>query len=145
MFHTSSYKFSNATLSSVNIGYASLHCNSQSVGSYTNDDVSFYNMFANYFVSKIDSFKAAITSQLLLFDPVCSLPSLQLLEPVISLEDSKLLSIIPPKSCLDYIPILPSLNSTLLYYLTSLLTWLICPSVRALFRPSLSTLLSLHF
>jgi len=68
------------------------------------------NMFANYFVSKIDSLKAAITSQLIdivppLLDPVCSLPSLQLLEPVTSFEVCKLLSIIPPKSCcVDYIP-----------------------------------------
>jgi len=50
----------------------------------TNDDVSFCNLFANYFVSKIDSLKAAITSQLIdiappPLDPVCSLPSLQLL------------------------------------------------------------------
>jgi len=68
-------------------------------------------MFANYFVSKIDSLKAAITSQLIdiappPLNPVCSLPSMLLLEPVTSLEVSKLLSIIPPKSCcLDYIPI----------------------------------------
>jgi len=79
----------------------------------TNDDVSFCYMFAQYFVSKIDSLKAAITShcsQLIniappSLDPVCSLPSLQLLEPVTSFEVSKPLSIIPPKSCcLDYIP-----------------------------------------
>jgi len=38
-------------------------------------------------------------------DPVCSYPSLQLLEPVTFLQVSKLLSSIPPKSCcLDYIP-----------------------------------------
>jgi len=67
-------------------------------------------MFANYFVFKIDSLKAAITSQLIdiappPLHPVCCLPSLQLLEPVTSFEVSKLLSIIPPKSCcLDYIP-----------------------------------------
>jgi len=37
-------------------------------------------------------------------DPVCSYPSLQLLEPVTSLEVSELFSTIPPKSCcLDYI------------------------------------------
>ena len=41
--------------------------------------------------------------------------------------------------------LLPSLNNALLFSLTSLLTWLICPSVRALFRSSLSTLLSLNF
>jgi len=67
-------------------------------------------MFANYFVSKIDSVKAAITSQLSdiappPLDPVCSLSSLQLLEPITSFEVSKLLSIIPPTSCcLGYIP-----------------------------------------
>jgi len=47
---------------------------------------------------------------------------------------------------LSIIFLLPSLNRALPYSLISLLTWLICPSVnRALFRPSLSTLLSLHF
>jgi len=78
-------------------------------------------------------------------DPVCSLPSLQLLEPVTSFEVSKLLSIIPLKSCcLDYIPT-AIIKMCSLYSLTSLLTWPSCPSVRALFRPSLSTLLLLHF
>ena len=76
----------------------------------TNVDVSLRNrpMFANYFVSKIDSLKTAITSQLTdialhPLDPVCSHPSMQL-EPVTSLEVSELLSVIPPKSCLDDIP-----------------------------------------
>jgi len=74
------------------------------------DDVLFCNMFANFFVSKIDSIKSTIPSQLIHIapppiDPVCSYPSLQLLEPVTSLEFSKLLSTIPPKSCcLDCIP-----------------------------------------
>jgi len=59
--------------------------------------------------SKIDSLKAAITSQLIdiappPLDSVCSLPSLQLLDPFTSFEVSKLLSIIPPKfCCLDYV------------------------------------------
>ena len=67
-------------------------------------------MFANYFVSKIDSLKSAIISQLTDIvpppsDPVCCYPSMQLLEPVTSFEVCKLLAIIPPKSCcLDYIP-----------------------------------------
>jgi len=69
-------------------------------------------MFENFFVSKIDSPKSAIASQLiyiapLLTYPVCSYSSLKLLEPhpVTSLDVSKLLSTIPPKSsCLDYIP-----------------------------------------
>jgi len=75
------------------------------------DDVSYCNMFANFFVSKIDSLKSAIASQLIYIvpptpDSVCSYyPSLQLLEPVNSLEVSKRLSTIPPKSCcFDYIP-----------------------------------------
>ena len=74
------------------------------------DDPSFCNTFANYFVSKIDSLKSAIASQLIHTtppppDPVCPYPSMQLLEPVTSLEVSKLLSTIPPKTCcLDYIP-----------------------------------------
>jgi len=74
------------------------------------DDVSYCNMFANFFVSKIDSLKSAIASQLIHIappppDPVCSYPSLQLLEPATCLEVSKLLSTIPPKSCcLDNIP-----------------------------------------
>jgi len=61
-------------------------------------------------VFKIDSLKSAISSQLIHIaspppDPVCSYPSLQLLEPVTSLKVSKLLSTIPLKSCcLDYIP-----------------------------------------
>jgi len=75
-----------------------------------NDNVSFCNMFANFIVSKIDSLKSALTSQLINIapppsDPVCSYPSLQLLEPVTSLEVSKLLSTIPSKSCcLNNIP-----------------------------------------
>ena len=114
------------------------------------DDVSFCDMFANYFVSKIDSLKSAITSQLTDIvppppDPVCSYPSMQLLESVTSLEVSKLLLVIPPKSCcLDYIPT-AIINNALLFSLTPLLTWLICPSLRAFFRPILSTRLSLYF
>ena len=85
-----------------------LHDDNQSAR--TSDDASFCNMFANYFVSKIDSLKSTISSQLsgLAFppsDPVRPHASMQLLEPVTSLEVSKLLSTIPPKSCcLDYIP-----------------------------------------
>jgi len=64
---------------------------------------------ANFFVSKIDSLKSAIASQLIHIappspDPVCSYPSLQLLEPVTSLDVSKLLSTVPSKyCCLHYI------------------------------------------
>jgi len=85
-----------------------LHNDNQSAR--IDDDVSFCNMFANYFVSKIDSLKVAITSQLIDIAPpppldlVSSLPSLQLLESVTSFEVSKLLSIIPPTFwCSDYI------------------------------------------
>jgi len=52
-----------------------LHDETQSAR--TNDDVSFCNRFANYYMSKIDFLKAAITSQLIdiappPLDPVCS-------------------------------------------------------------------------
>jgi len=66
-------------------------------------------MFANFFVSKIDSLNSAITSQLIHIaphppNPVCSYTSLQLLESVTSLEFSKVVLTIPPTSCcLDYI------------------------------------------
>ena len=58
----------------------------------------------------VDSLKSAIASQFIdnaspPVEVVCPYPSMQLLEPVTSLEVSKLLSTIPPKSCcLDYIP-----------------------------------------
>jgi len=118
----------------------------------TNDDVSVWDMFANYFVSKIDSLKAAITSQLIdidiappPLDPVCSLPSLQLLKPIIFFEVSKLFSIIPLKSCcLDYIPtaiikMCSPVFSDLIAYMANL------SFSQGTFRPSLSTLLSLQF
>jgi len=85
-----------------------LHDDNKSV--CIDDDVSFCNMFANFFVSTIESLKSAIASQLIHIaapppDPVCSYPSLQLLQPVTSIKVSKLLSTIPPKSCcLDYTP-----------------------------------------
>jgi hypothetical protein len=84
-----------------------LHNDNQSTLS---DDISVCNMFANYFVTKIDSLKSAIVLQLNSLappplDPICIYPSLQLLEPVTPLEVSKLLSTIPPKSCcLDFVP-----------------------------------------
>ena len=116
----------------------------------TDDDVSFCNMFVNYFVFKIDSLNAAITSQpidiaLPPLDPVCSHPSMQLLEPVTSFEISKISSIFHRSLVVWTTFLLPSLYNAILFSLTSLLTWLTCPFVRALYRPSLSTLLSLHF
>jgi len=73
------------------------------------DDVSFcYSLRTSLYLRL--TFKSAIASQLVHIappppDPVCSYPSLQLLEPVTTLEVSKLLSTIPPKSCcLGYIP-----------------------------------------
>jgi len=123
-------------------------------------------MFAKFFVSKIDSLKSAIASQLIHIAPpppdhVCSYPSLHLLEPVTSLEVSKLLSIIPPKSCyLDYIPTANTKQCSSVFSDTNLRhkefrkhternivinTLQIYPSLRALFPPSFNTPLLLRF